>query len=94
MRKRTLALITIFIALQYSLWFAEGGIFTAFQIQKKISLQKEENKRLASENESLTAEVADLKSGYAAIEERARNELGLIKKDESYFLVVPQNGNS
>ncbi len=91
MRKSTIALIAILSALQYSLWFTDGGIFTTFQLQKKLNLQKEENKRLSQENEKLAAEVADLKSGVSAIEERARNELGLIKKDESYFLVVPKN---
>ncbi len=94
MRKITIVLMMLFLGLQYSLWFADGGISTVFQMKKKLATQQEENKRLMAENEALAAEVADLKSGVAAIEERARNELGLIKKDETYFLVVPKNGHS
>jgi len=94
MRKSVIILIIIFSALQYSLWSADGGMFGVFHLRQKVAVQQEENKRLAAENEALAAEVADLKSGVAAIEERARNELGLIKKDENYFLVVQKNGNS
>lgn len=88
MRKSTLILIAIFIALQYSLWFSEGGMLTVSHLRDKVFVQQEEIKRLAAENESLAAEVTDLKSGVAAIEERARDELGLVKQDETYFLVV------
>lgn len=88
MRKSTLILIAIFISLQYSLWFSDGGMITVSHLREKVFAQQEEIKRLAAENEALAAEVTDLKSGVAAIEERARDELGLVKQDETYFLVV------
>jgi cell division protein FtsB len=36
----------------------------------------------------LDAEVRDLKQGLEAIEERARSELGMIRKDEVFYQVV------
>jgi cell division protein FtsB len=76
--------------LQYELWFGEGSIATAWRLQQDIELQKEENKKIAQRNQSLLAEVKDLKKGDAAIEERARNELGMIKKGETYIQVVDE----
>lgn len=78
----------LFLVLQYDLWLGEGSLATVWRLQQGIDEQKKENKKINQRNESLVAEVKDLKKGDAAIEERARNELGMIKKGETYIQVV------
>ncbi len=91
MRILAVILVLLFLVLQYDLWIGEGSYATVWQLQKKIERQKAENKKLQQRNDSLFAEVKDLKKGDAAIEERARNELGMIKKGETYIQVVDDN---
>ncbi|GMR16282.1 MAG: cell division protein FtsB [Gammaproteobacteria bacterium] len=81
----------LFLILQYDLWIDEGSLRTVWFLQEDIVKQKQENKKISQRNESLFAEVNDLKKGNAAIEERARNELGMIKKGETYIQVVDDN---
>jgi cell division protein FtsB len=57
-------------------------------LNRQIGAQKEENAKLRARNDTLDAEVRDLKQGYAAIEERARSELGMIKQDEVFYQVL------
>ena len=78
----------LFLVLQYDLWIGEGSLATVWRLEKEITSQKVENTKINERNESLVAEVNDLKKGDAAIEERARNELGMIKKGETYIQVV------
>lgn len=91
MRFLNIALIVMLAVLQYDLWIGEGSMASVWQIQRAIDKQHAENDRLKSRNDSLTAEVDDLKSGLSAIEERARSELGMIKKDETFVQVVDNN---
>ena len=78
----------LFLVLQYDLWLGEGSRATVWRLHQGITEQQKENKKITQRNESLVAEVNDLKQGNAAIEERARNELGMIKKGETYIQVV------
>ena len=80
----------LFLVLQYDLWIGEGSLRTVWHLQEDITAQKKENAKIAQRNDSLLAEVKDLKKGDAAIEERARNELGMIKKGETYIQVVTE----
>ena len=80
----------LFLVLQYDLWIGEGSLRTVWRLQEDITIQKKENEKIAQRNDSLLAEVNDLKKGDAAIEERARNELGMIKKGETYIQVVTE----
>jgi cell division protein FtsB len=57
-------------------------------VERKIAMQRETNERLTRRNEALDAEVRDLKEGLAAVEERARSELGMVKQDEIFFEVL------
>jgi len=93
---RTIAVILglLFLILQYDLWIGEGSLRTVWHLQQEITAQKKENKKISQRNESLFAEVKDLKKGNAAIEERARNELGMIKKGETYIQVVTPDKNN
>ena len=91
MRLLTLLFITLIILIQYPLWFGRGGWMNVFDLQKKYQAQRAVNLELERENDALRAEVNDLKRGTDAIEERARDELGMIKKGEVFFEVITPN---
>jgi cell division protein FtsB len=88
MKWLTLLLLVILLALQYRLWVGEGSFAHLAQLKQQIKEQQQENTQLALENAALAAQVKALKDGYAAIEERAREELGLVKEGETFFLLV------
>jgi len=80
----------LMLLIQYPLWFGKGSWFRVRQVEQQIHSQREVNRRLQERNAALEAEVQDLKVGLEAIEERARSELGMIKRDEIFFQVVEQ----
>ena len=75
--------------LQYRLWLGHGNLIEVGQLQQTLAEKKEENKSLKEQTQSLAAEVLDLKHGLEAIEERARSEMGMIKKGETFYQIVP-----
>ena len=83
------ALAALVFALQYPLWFGKGGWLRVWELDRQLAQQRDGNDRLKARNDALEAEVVDLKQGFEAIEERARIELGLIRKDELFYQVVP-----
>jgi cell division protein FtsB len=84
-----LALLLLLLAgLQYKLWWGEGALGEARALQARVADQRSENARLQQRNDDLSAEVEDLKSGEAAVEDRARSELGMIKPGETFYRVV------
>jgi cell division protein FtsB len=84
------ALLVIVALLQYRLWLSHDGVRELTRLADAVERQKQENSELEERNEQLVAEVADLKSGMAAIEERARSELGMIGRNETFYQVVPE----
>jgi cell division protein FtsB len=84
-----LALAAILLALQYPLWMGKGGWLRVWELDRSLAQQREGNGRLKARNDAIEAEVVDLKQGLEAIEERARLELGMIRKDELFYQVVP-----
>ena len=84
-------LILLLLVLQYKLWFGDGNMRELWQLEETIKVQNVENQKLRDRNMALEAEVKDLKQGLEAIEERARNELGMIKKDETFFQIVEED---
>lgn len=88
MRFLTLILVVLIAALQYPLWLGKGSWLRVWDLSRQIEQQKAANDKLKARNDSLDAEVRDLKQGYAAIEERARSELGMIKQDEVFYQVM------
>lgn len=74
--------------LQYRLWFGNGGEREVAALQAQVQRQARDNAGLKQRNDALAAEVEDLKSGEAAVEERARSELGMIKPGETFYRVV------
>ena len=84
-----LVLLLVLLAwLQYRLWFGNGGQREVAVLQADVTRQEAENARLGQRNDALAAEVQDLKSGEAAVEERARSELGMIRPGETFYRVV------
>jgi len=88
LRVLLLALVVLLGWLQYRLWFGEGGTRAVEELDARVSQQRRQNDGLQQRNAALAAEVADLKSGEAAIEERARSELGMIRPGEVFYRVV------
>jgi cell division protein FtsB len=83
-----LLLLALLGWLQYRLWFGGGGEREVAQLQDQVARQRHDNTGLQQRNDALAAEVDDLKSGEAAVEERARNELGMIKPGETFYRVI------
>jgi cell division protein FtsB len=88
MRWLVLVLVLVLLGLQYRLWFGEGSLAQKAGLEKQVAEQAARNERLAERNRVLAEEVNGLKSGLDAVEERARSDLGMIKEDETFFLVV------
>ena len=78
----------LIILIQYPLWFDRGGWLDVFELQRDYEAQLEINQMLDKENNALLAEVNDLKNGTEAIEEKARDELGMIREGEIFFEVI------
>lgn len=90
MRILTLLLVIVLGLLQYRLWFGQHSIADYFRLQEELRTQQASNLELEKRNRLLKADVTDLQQGLEAIEERARNELGLIKQDEVFFRLFSQ----
>jgi cell division protein FtsB len=85
------ALIGVLIlSLQFRVWAGEGSFGQMKALQQQIDMQQAENYKLADRNAKLMAEVMDLKTGLQAVEEKARNQLGMIGEGETFFWVVSE----
>ena len=83
-----LVLAVLLALLQYRFWFGPGNSGEVMMLEAQVANQKRDNDGLQQRNDALAAEVKDLKEGEAAIEERARSELGMIKPGEKFYRVV------
>ena len=83
------ALALSVLLLQYRLWLAPDGVRELARLEHALATQRAENEQLAQRNRQLAAEVRDLKTGYGALEERARSDLGMIGANETFYQVVP-----
>jgi cell division protein FtsB len=86
-------LIVLLIGLQYRLWVGEGSMAHRVELQNKIEQQQAENETLRERNRILALEVDALKSNLDAVEERAREQMGMIKKDETFYMIVDPEEN-
>ena len=89
MKWLAIALGVVVAILQYRLWLSDSGVRELARTQQAVSQQRDQNAALVERNRQLAAEVRDLKTGMAALEERARSELGMIARNETYYQVVP-----
>ena len=83
------ALAVTIILLQHRVWLSADGVREVARLRQAVAAQRSENDRLEERNRQLAAEVRDLKTGMDAIEERARSDLGMIARNETFYQVVP-----
>jgi cell division protein FtsB len=91
MRGVTLILTVLLVLLQYPLWLGKGSWLKVWDHNRQLEAQREINRQAQMRNASMDAEVRDLKEGTASIEERARSELGMVKRDEVFYQIVEKN---
>jgi cell division protein FtsB len=88
------ALFVVVVLLQYRLWLSASGMQELTRLESAVAQQRSEDERLADRNRQLAAEVRDLKSGFGALEERARSDLGMIANNETFYQVVPAHAEA
>ena len=81
-------LFILLIFLQYRFWFESGGVRDVLHLKNKLVLQIKENGKLKKQNDALLSQVDQLKNNQDATEFRARSELGMIKKGETFYQIV------
>ncbi len=88
MKAVVVLLVLLLGYLQYRVWFGDGNLIEVFQLRDEVEAQREENSRLHERNAVLDAEVRDLQQGHDAIEEHAREDLGMVKDGETFYQIV------
>jgi cell division protein FtsB len=88
MRLIFLVLAALLLLIQFPLWLGKGGWLRVRELEKQVAVVQVKNEGLKERNAKLDSEVQDLKTGTAAVEERARFELGMIKKDEIFVQIL------
>ena len=83
-------LLVALIGLQYKLWFGDGSLSEVVQLARELEIQKRKLQELEERNRILEAQVLDLQNGLDAFEEKARNDLGMIKEGETFIQLIPE----
>lgn len=83
-----IVLFLVLAYLQYRLWFEPGGIKDMKVLKDSLALQTKENDKLKKRNEELLFQIQRIQHSEDAAESRARNELGMIKKNETFYQIV------
>ena len=94
MSKLMLLLTVVLGWLQYSLWLGKNGVQDYARVKNDIAEQQTYNTNLKTRNVRLIAEIDDLNQGRDAVEERARNELGMVKQNERYYRIIPESSQT
>ncbi len=89
----SLLLLTILVFLQRSLWVGEGSLAHVHTLRQDIDKQQQRVAEHRATNERLEREIYSLKNDPSAIEQRARQELGMIKQGEIFYLFVDEPEN-
>jgi len=90
MKPLLIGLLLVLVLLNYALWLGDKSAVDLWRMHRVAGEAQQANTALRERNEKLSAEVADLKTGLDVIEERARTDLGMIKKDETFYRVIPE----
>ncbi|MFD1556487.1 cell division protein FtsB [Paraburkholderia silviterrae] len=91
MRLVTVVLILLLVLIQYPLWWGHGGWLRVHELREQLAQQQKQNDDEKLRNERIAGEVQDLQSGTAAVEERARYEMGMVKDGEVFVQFVSPN---
>jgi len=94
MRLVTVALVTLLALIQYPLWWGHGGWLRVHELRGALAAQQQKNADEKLRNERIEGEVQDLQNGTAAVEERARYEMGMVKGGEVFVQFVSPNATS
>jgi cell division protein FtsB len=86
-------LLILLVVLQYRLWIAEGSLAERHRLQVQIEEQTRINSELQERNAALEREVLDLQTGNKGLEQRAREQLGLIREGETFYQFVEKSGS-
>lgn len=84
-------LVAILIALQYRLWVGEGSWADVTRLEREVRQQERANEQLQRRNRALAIEVDALKDGLDSVEERAREDLGMIKDGETFYMIIEKD---
>ena len=79
------AFLILLLLMQYPLWIGNGGWLRVWKLDQQLQAQQKHNQQLKTRNDILRAEVQDLKNGYDALEEHARNEFGMMREGEVFY---------
>jgi cell division protein FtsB len=82
------SLLLALAVFQYQIWFGGSSVRALNTLQQGLDEQRASNQELQARNRALEVEVLDLQNGLEAVEERARSELGMIGKDETFYMIV------
>lgn len=88
MRWLLIGLVILLVVLQYRLWIADGSFAEQHRLEQQIAQQQQINKELEARNAVLEKEVLELQSGNKGVEQRAREELGLVREGETFYQIV------
>ena len=91
MRLVTVVLLVLLVLIQYPLWWGHGGWLRVHELQQEVAQQLKKNADAKERNERIQGEVQDLQNGTAAVEERARYEMGMVKDSEVFVQFVSPN---
>ncbi len=83
------ALAILGLVMQAKLWLSDDGYRKTRELRSAVAEQRQQNQSLKERNVALEAEVLNLKNGREAAEERARTDLGMIGREETFYQVVP-----
>lgn len=82
-------LLILLVVLQWKYWFGQGGVVETRQLERSIAQVQSENQVLQARNDALKQRIRDLETRNEAIEGVARRELGWVRPEETFFMVVP-----
>jgi cell division protein FtsB len=88
MRAISTLLAVLLLAIQWPLWFGKGGWLRVSELERQLAVQRAGNAQLAERNAQVAAEVASLREGRGAIEERARHDLNMVREGETFFQLI------
>ena len=88
MRWLITVLIIVLVLLQWRLWFGEGSISHKLDLYRQLATQRAQNQALKTRNLLIAKEVESLKTNSDSIVEKARQNLGMTKKNETFYLVI------
>ncbi|MBQ8477579.1 MAG: cell division protein FtsL [Succinivibrio sp.] len=90
MKLLSIILLIAFVVLGYNVIKGQNGVMEYRQVSQKLDEETFKSKKLQARNRALQDEITDLKQGNKVVEELARSELGMVKKDEVFYRVIPK----